>query len=398
MQLFSLIFIVQYSGIFEITEFWRELSLSFASLSALVFAVNFFEGRFVPKIGSFRDLVINTFLLNVVILSALYHYILFEYFPYTIIYAILFVSIIFNLKAGIKPTIVYVIGWSVFCFLLFVFDFKDFYIQKGFVDLVLIAFAIEAVLFTISVSYRYSNLSDEKREYENMLFQQSKLAKSGEMIGNITHQFRQPLNNLSYILINIKNRFYKKNLSEEYFERKISQANEQIEFLSKTINDFKEFYTPSKKREVFLVKGAIENVESIFSAELKKYNIKLNSSFGTNENIKIYGIKNELSQVLLAIFSNSIDVLKNIENPRIEISVNSTSAEVEIVIYNNGPQIKSSDLEKLFNPYFTTKENGSGLGLFLSKKIMEESFQGRIEVKNCKEGCSFSLFIEKAVS
>lgn len=78
--------------------------------------------------------------------------------------------------------------------------------------------------------------------------------------------------------------------------------------------------------------------------------------------------------------------------------MNSTSAEVEIVIYNNGPQIKSSDLEKLFNPYFTTKENGSGLGLFLSKKIMEESFQGRIEVKNCKEGCSFSLFIEKAVS
>lgn len=135
---------------------------------------------------------------------------LFEYLPYTIIYAILFISVAFNLNQGFKPTIIYVGGWSIFCFILFVFDFKSYYEVRGFVDIVLVAFAIEAVLFTLSVAYKYNNLQKQSKSFENMLLQQSKLAKSGEMIANITHQFRQPLNNLSYILINMKKKFENK--------------------------------------------------------------------------------------------------------------------------------------------------------------------------------------------
>lgn len=395
MQLFSLVFIASYSGIFEISHLMQEIGLIGASLSAVVFAVNFYEGKFIPKITNHKELLINTILLNIVILTAFYHFMLFEYLPYTIIYAILFMSIIFNLKQGFKPTIIYVLGWSVLCFTLFIIDFKGFYTQKGYMDLVLLAFAVEAVLFTLSVAYRYNTLQVQTNSYENMLLHQSRLAKSGEMIANITHQFRQPLNNLSYILINLKKRYYNQKLDEKYFEKKVTQASEQLEFLSKTIDDFKEFYAPSKQKESFSIKEAIDSSITILSSDFKKNNIDLQFNFNTNEDIKIYGIKNELSQVILALLSNANDVLKNVYEPYLRINVSSNEAEVRISIEDNGGGIKKKNLEKVFEPYFTTKEEGTGIGLYLVKLIVEKSFDGKIQVQNTEVGACFILDFEK---
>ena len=98
-----------------------------------------------------------------------------------------------------------------FCGLLFIFDFKNRYIGLGYFDLVLVVFAIEAMLFTISIAYKYNDLKVQNKNFEKLILQQSKFAKSGEMIANITHQFRQPLNNISYILMNLKKRFENKN-------------------------------------------------------------------------------------------------------------------------------------------------------------------------------------------
>ena len=396
MQVFSLLYIVTYSKLFEISFFVQELALVIASLSAVLFAITYYEGKFLPKITNYKELIINTLLLNVVILTAFYHYVLFEYLPYTIIYAILFISIIFNLKQGFKPTLIYVIGWSVFCILLFIFDFKNFYNQRGYFDLVLVVFAIEAMLFTISIAYKYNDLKVQNKNFEKLVLQQSKFVKSGEMIANITHQFRQPLNNISYILMNLKKRFENKNLDESYFDKKVNQANEQLSFLSKTIDDFKEFYTVSKEKEIFSVKDAILNATTILSADLKNYNIELETNFETFEEVKIFGAKSELSQVLIAIISNSIDVLKSVKNPKIKIEVFSSSAEVIIKLADNGGGIKPKNLKKIFEPYFSTKEEGTGIGLYLSKMIIEESFGGKILLENKKEGVLFSLFIEKA--
>lgn len=397
MQIFSLIYIASYSKLFEISFLIQELSLVSASLCAVIFAINFYEGNFLPKITNYKELLINTLLLNVVILTAFYHYVLFEYIPYTIIYAILFISIIFNLKQGFKPTLIYVIGWSIFCFLLFAFDFKNYYNQREYFDLVLIVFALEAMLFTVSIAYKYNDLKNKNKNFEKMIFQQAKFVKSGEMIANITHQFRQPLNNISYILINLKKRFDNQNLQEEYFDKKVFQANEQLQFLSKTIDDFKDFYTISKEKEIFSVKESITNAITIIDADLKAHNITLELNFETYENIKIFGVKSEFTQVIIAIVSNSIDVLKNIEKPRIKIDVLSNSAEVVLFIEDNGGGIKAKILKKIFEPYFTTKQEGTGIGLYLSKMIIEESFLGKISVENQKEGARFSLFIEKAI-
>ncbi|MDX4037197.1 sensor histidine kinase [Aliarcobacter skirrowii] len=397
MQIFSLIYILAYSNLFEISNLIKEISLVLASLFALFFAINYYDGKFLPKIRNYKELFFNTFLFNIVILTAFYHYILFEYLPYTIVYAILFISIVFNLKQGFKPTLFYVVGWSVFCIILFIFDFKNFYIQQNYFDLVLIVFAIEAMLFTISVAYKYNDLKRQNKEFEKLILQQSKFVKSGEMIANITHQFRQPLNNISYILINLKTRFENNRLDKEFFDRKVNQANEQLNFLSKTIDDFKEFYIQDKQKEIFLVKDSIFNAISILSADLKKHNIKLDLEFKTFEDIKVFGVKHELSQVVLSIVLNSIDILKNIENPEIFIKVSSSSAEVIIDIVDNGGGVKIKNLKKIFDPYFSTKKDGTGIGLYLSKIIIEDSFLGKLEVENEKDGAKFSIFIEKVI-
>ncbi|WP_269093256.1 sensor histidine kinase [Aliarcobacter butzleri] len=397
MQIFSLVYIVAYSKLYQISYFVQEFSLVLASVFAVIFAVNYYEGKFLPKVSNYKELILNTFLLNVVILTAFYHYILFEYLPYTIIYAILFISIIFNLKQGFKPTLIYVIGWSVFCIVLFIFDFKNRYIGLGYFDLVLVVFALEAMLFTISIAYKYNDLKKQNKEFEKMILQQSKFVKSGEMIANITHQFRQPLNNISYILINLKKRFESEKLDKIFFDKKVNQANEQVSFLSKTIDDFKEFYLQEKEKDDFLVKDSIQNALTILNPDLQKDNINLNLKFETFEDIKIFGVKNELSQVILSLVSNSIDALKNRHNPKISINVVSSSAEVIIEILDNAGGIKAKNLKKIFEPYFSTKEEGTGIGLYLSKIIIEESFSGKLQVQNIKDGVKFSIFIEKAI-
>ncbi|MCT7615669.1 sensor histidine kinase [Aliarcobacter butzleri] len=397
MQISSLVYIVAYSKLYQISYFVQEFSLVLASIFAVIFAVNYYEGKFLPKVSNYKELILNTFLLNVVILTAFYHYILFEYLPYTIIYAILFISIIFNLKQGFKPTLIYVIGWSVFCIVLFIFDFKNRYIGLGYFDLVLVVFALEAMLFTISIAYKYNDLKKQNKEFEKMILQQSKFVKSGEMIANITHQFRQPLNNISYILINLKKRFESEKLDKIFFDKKVNQANEQVTFLSKTIDDFKEFYLQEKEKDDFLVKDSIQNALTILNPDLQKDNINLNLKFETFEDIKIFGVKNELSQVILSLVSNSIDALKNRHNPKISINVVSSSAEVIIEILDNAGGIKVKNLKKIFEPYFSTKEEGTGIGLYLSKIIIEESFGGKLQVQNIKDGAKFSIFIEKAI-
>jgi len=397
MQVFSLGYIVLYSQLFISNIIAQDILLVLASFCAVIFSLSFSEGKFFPTMTTTKELIINTLLLNIVILTSFYHYMLFEYLPYTIIYSLLFLSVIFNIKDGFKPTIVYVIGWSILCFILFTMDFKNFYINNQYIDIILMAFAIEAILFTISVSYKYGSLKQQSKSYEDMLLQQSKLAQSGEMIANITHQFRQPLNNISYILINIKKRFENEKLDQSYFDKKVNQANEQLQFLSTTIDHFKEFYTPSKQKEPFFLKEALDSSITILSAELKTRNITLTIQYHINDDIKIDGIKNELSQVILAILSNASDALKDIEEPYINILIDANDAEIIISISNNGKQIEKKNINKIFNPYFSTKEEGTGIGLYLSKMILTRSFDGNLEVENNDKGVKFTLMFDKTV-
>ncbi|WP_419770925.1 MAG: ATP-binding protein [Candidatus Marinarcus sp.] len=395
MQICSFIFIIAYSKLFFNVPLIEEISLTFATLFAFAFAVGFYHGDFIPKMQSQTELLIHTFMLIFIILTSFYHYILFEYLPYTVIYFVLFISVAFNYKQGLKPTFIYVLGWSVFCLFLYFSDVKALYIQKGYVDIVLVAFAIEAVLFTMSVAYKYQEQRKENEDFLEQLFHQTRLAQSGQMIGNIAHQWRQPLNNLSYILINLKKAFETHTLDLTYFDKKVEQANAQLHFMSKTIDDFKEFYAPSKHKENFSVKEAIHRAITIIQADLQQKNIELELQFKTNEAVKIFGISNELTQIIINLVNNSKEALSTIQYPKIIITVDANSSDVIVRIADNAGGIKQ--LNKIFEPYYSTKKEGSGIGLSMVKTILEKSLNGKIEVKNEKEGAVFSLFFEKAI-
>ena len=132
-------------------------------------------------------------------------------------------------------------------------------------------------------------------------------------------------------------------------------------------------------------------------ADIKKREVDLQLTFKTNEHIRVHGIKNELAQVLVAIISNALDAMKNIENPKIIIDIDSNNADVVLSIKDNANGIKNKILNKIFEPYFSTKPDGTGLGLYLSKMIIEKSFQGKLDVKSSQEGTTFYIKIEKTI-
>ncbi|RXJ58039.1 histidine kinase [Candidatus Marinarcus aquaticus] len=394
MQIFSLLFIVAYSQLFFQNLFIEDVSITFASLFAFAFAIGFYQGEFIPKIENQKELFIYTVILIALLLTAFYHYMLFEYLPYTVIYFVLFVSVAFNFKQEIKPTLIYVLGWSLFCLFLYFTDFKQSYVQEGFLDIVLVAFAIEAVLFTLSIAYTYRALHFENQQYQARLVHQTRLAQSGQMIGNITHQWRQPLNNISYILINLKKAFSQNRLTQAYWEKKVQQVQDQLNFMSTTIDDFNAFYTPNKEKESFFVHTVIQQALRIVDSEFKQKGIETQISV-QNTSIKIVGASNELAQVLVILLSNAKDALMDVEHPKVVIRLKSSPSEVFIEVEDNGSGIKQFD--KIFQPYFSTKEEGLGIGLSMVKTIVEESFQGKVNASNSAQGALFCLKFEKAI-
>ncbi len=396
MQTFSLLYFSAYSNLFGIQPKTEDIFLMFAIFAAITFAVAFQDGKFGLKIESQKELLVKTTMLIAVIAVGFYHYMLFEYPPYTIIYLIFSVSVIFNLKPEFNPMSIYAVGWSVLCVVLFAFDLKLYFVKKGYPDLSLFAFAIEATLFTIAVSYKDNVIKNRAIDYQNMLLQQSKMAQSGEMIANITHQFRQPLNNISYILINLKKQYGTGKLTQEYFDKKFDSAQSQLIFMSKTIDEFRNFYMPSKAKEAVAVTQAIDSALMILSAELKNKEISIKPEY-ENDELTVYGKKNELSQVVLAILSNALDALKGKQNPLIKVQAKRDGADALIVITDNGGGIKQKNINDIFEPYFSTKETGTGIGLYIVKTIIEQSFDGKIEARNTADGAEFTVRIKCAI-
>lgn len=226
---------------------------------------------------------------------------------------------------------------------------------------------------------------EKNQEKQKLLIQQNKLAAMGEMIGSIAHQWRQPLNNISLILHFIKDNY--KNMQENEITKYANNAKEQLEYMSQTIDDFRNFYKPSKKRDFFDVNEAIIASISILKSQIQKANISLHVS---TQSFMIDGFENEFKQAILNILSNAIDAINQQEMQnafiRIEIEQN------HICIANNGGCASKEVLERMFEPYFTTKfeKKGTGIGLYMSKTIIE-NMQGIISVCNTQEGVAFTI-------
>ncbi len=220
---------------------------------------------------------------------------------------------------------------------------------------------------------------EKNEEKQKLLIQQSRLAAMGEMIGSIAHQWRQPLNNITLIV-----HFIKDNIKENTFDSFIQRAKEQIEYMSQTIDDFRDFHKPSKNSEPFDIKEAIKSAISILHVG-QNVTINLNGI-----HLCIDGYKNEFQQAILNILSNAKDAIGQ-EDGVIDIEVN----EQKITVHNNGGEVSKEVLEKMFEPYFTTKSDkkGTGIGLYMTKAIIEDSMGGEIYATNEKDGITFTILL-----
>jgi len=238
-------------------------------------------------------------------------------------------------------------------------------------------------------------LKIEKEEQEKLLIQKSKMASMGEMIGNIAHQWRQPISELSGLFFDIESAYDYGELDKKYLSKRIDEANDLVEYMSKTIDDFREFYNPNSKKEKFYLAKNIQRTLKIIHSSFKYHNIKVHLDI--DQNICIDGYSNEFSQVLLNILSNSKEtaLIRDIKKPKIEIFTQKKKNKIFLHIEDNCGGIEEKILDRIFEPYFTTKYNyGTGIGLYMSQIIIENKMQGKIFAKNTKKnGVRFTIVL-----
>ena len=234
----------------------------------------------------------------------------------------------------------------------------------------------------------------KQKEQEQILIQQTRLAAMGEMIGNIAHQWRQPLNALGLVLQNLKFSYEIGDLSDEVMDRSIGKADMITKSMSKTIDDFRDFFKPNKAKEYFDINTSVLDAIALVESTLEHHKIELVKDFEEDE-IEIFGFKNEFSQVVLNVISNAKDaVLENkIENPKIIIKTQTQDNNILISIKDNAIGVTEDIIHKIFEPYFTTKDEvqGTGIGLYMSKIIIERNMNGQIYVENAKDGATFII-------
>ena len=237
----------------------------------------------------------------------------------------------------------------------------------------------------------------KRRDQEQLLIQQSKLASMGEMIGNIAHQWRQPLNALGLILQNIKFSYDMEELDDEFMDKSIEKANSITTKMSTTIDDFRNFYVPNKSKELFILDEAIERTISLIDSTYKNYEIELIKN-NQCKDIRIFGYEGAFSQVILNILTNAKDALIEncVENKKVIIDVSQENNFINISIKDNAKGISLEIIDKIFEPYFSTKEEGkgSGIGLYMSKTIIENNMDGKIVVNNIENGVEFLIKIK----
>ncbi|PLY06633.1 MAG: PAS domain-containing sensor histidine kinase [Arcobacter sp.] len=232
----------------------------------------------------------------------------------------------------------------------------------------------------------------KNKEKQKMLFWQSRMASLGQMLANIAHQWRQPLTELSITMFNIKKGAKSNDAKkiDEYYKESLSI----IENMSRTIDDFSNFFNPNKPKEKFYLDSALDEALIITKKLIQKDHININKSY---EKIEVIGVLNELTQVIINLIQNSSEafICNNIMYKQIDLKIIVQENFAIIIYIDNACGANEDIIDKIFEPYFTTKHqsNGTGLGLFMSKMIIEKSLNGTMEAKNIKNGLQFIIKI-----
>ncbi|SFP93109.1 ATP-binding protein [Hydrogenimonas thermophila] len=236
----------------------------------------------------------------------------------------------------------------------------------------------------------------KNREQQLLMLQQNRLAQMGEIISMIAHQWRQPINNLALLHQLIVSKYKKNSLDDKMIEYFKTNAKQQINMMSNTIDDFRNFFKPQENKKEYYIDEVIENILNIVRQLYSRHNIKISNIQKTK--YKCFGYPNSLGHAILNIINNAKDALieKNVTEKKITITVDEKDGDITITISDNAGGIPEDIIDKVFDPYFSTKneKNGTGLGLYMTRMIITEHMNSKIFVHNSSEGAVFSIILK----
>jgi PAS domain S-box-containing protein len=231
------------------------------------------------------------------------------------------------------------------------------------------------------------------REKDQILLVQSRQAAMGEMIGNIAHQWRQPLNALGLTVQQLRMTYELGEINREFLEDVINSSMKIIQHMSQTIEDFRNYFKPNKDKVEFRLSESMSDTLSLINAGFKDQFISI--ELIAKDDPVVYGYRNEFAQALLNILNNARDVLteRKIVDPRVTITICNEGERAVVIISDNAGGIPEELMEKIFDPFFTTKgpQAGTGIGLFMSKTIIEKNMCGRLAARNISNGAEFRI-------
>jgi signal transduction histidine kinase len=245
----------------------------------------------------------------------------------------------------------------------------------------------ELRLLNASLENRIKKEVENSRKKDNIMFQQARLASLGEMLQNIAHQWRQPLGALMMIIQSFESKFALGKLDRDFINSRVADAHLLSQNMSDTLEDFRTFFNPNKSKKNFSIKNVIQKSIDLSKYQLEREEIEI--SLSLKDDLEVFGFKNELIHVLLNLIGNSKDILssqKSLDKKIIRIIAKESIERVYINVIDNGGGIKNDIIPKVFDPYFTTKHQsvGTGVGLYMSKQMVEKHMQGHIWCKNIK--------------
>ncbi len=241
----------------------------------------------------------------------------------------------------------------------------------------------------------------KNREKDQIMYQHARLAAMGEMIGNIAHQWRQPLNALTLLIQSFGIKSSAGKLTQEFIDKQVDEGLRLAVGMSNTIDDFRNFFTPNKMQNIFSLKKAIKDTFDMVDFFCKDEGIEI--VFECEEDIKVYGYANEFSHVILNLINNARDAFrdKEIDHKRIMIKVQKKKRPKScayISFIDNAGGINQNIQDKIFEPYFTTKHKtiGTGIGLYMSKQIIEKQMGGILIAKNIQSKVALDKYYDCA--
>ncbi|WP_228712700.1 ABC transporter substrate binding protein [Halarcobacter mediterraneus] len=237
----------------------------------------------------------------------------------------------------------------------------------------------------------------EEVQQKQFLIQQGKLAEMGDMIAAIAHQWNEPLVELSAQVQDIQTSFLLGELKNSQVEEFVNDSMVQIKYMSKTLTDFRNFLKPSTKKVIFSIRNSFEEILEIMGKQLFYSNINMKINY-KNDDLLIYGYENEFKQVLLNLINNAKNKIlekKTEEKYNLTINIEESKNHNKIEIMDDGGNIEANIIDKIFEPYFTTKKRGTGFGLYMAKVIVEDKMNGQITAQNRDKNVVFTIKLPK---